>query len=282
VNFSNKKISILGCGWLGLPLARAFVATGASVKGSVRHADKLNLLEQYGLEPFVVDLCGIATIDLRFFDCDVLFLAFPPQSKDEATLNYLQKVSLVCELARGRSSHIVLFSSTSVFANSQVEVDELTVPIPDTEAGRIIREAELYLINDRPAQSSIIRLGGLIGPGRNLVKHFAGRSEIEGGENPINLISLRDAVAFCFTWFNKEQPTGVLHAVHPHHPSRSAFYTQLCKHSGMSLPNFVVNQTSNKTVFGLQSSEKLAFQYTFEDWFLGMDKVILTKPKSTC
>ena len=42
------KISILGCGWLGLPLAKALIENGFSVKGSTTSTDKLTALENAG------------------------------------------------------------------------------------------------------------------------------------------------------------------------------------------------------------------------------------------
>ena len=38
------KISILGCGWLGLPLAKAIVENGFSVKGSTTSSEKIATL----------------------------------------------------------------------------------------------------------------------------------------------------------------------------------------------------------------------------------------------
>lgn len=46
------KISILGCGWLGLPLAKALIENGFSVKGSTTSTDKLTALENDGITPF--------------------------------------------------------------------------------------------------------------------------------------------------------------------------------------------------------------------------------------
>jgi 3-hydroxyisobutyrate dehydrogenase-like beta-hydroxyacid dehydrogenase len=35
MDIENKSISILGCGWLGVPLAKHLIQKGFSVKGSV-------------------------------------------------------------------------------------------------------------------------------------------------------------------------------------------------------------------------------------------------------
>ena len=40
-----KRVSVLGCGWLGKPLAISLLDEGYSVKGSTTSEDKLELLE---------------------------------------------------------------------------------------------------------------------------------------------------------------------------------------------------------------------------------------------
>ena len=43
------QVSILGCGWLGLPLAKALIGEGYTVKGSTTTPAKLNLLKEEGV-----------------------------------------------------------------------------------------------------------------------------------------------------------------------------------------------------------------------------------------
>jgi 3-hydroxyisobutyrate dehydrogenase-like beta-hydroxyacid dehydrogenase len=50
------QISILGCGWLGLPLAKTLLENDFSVKGSTTSNDKLSLLENLGIQPFIIAL----------------------------------------------------------------------------------------------------------------------------------------------------------------------------------------------------------------------------------
>ena len=50
------KISILGCGWLGVPLAKALIGNGFSVKGSTTSTGKLLPLENIGIASFLIEL----------------------------------------------------------------------------------------------------------------------------------------------------------------------------------------------------------------------------------
>ena len=41
---SQNKIGIIGCGWLGLPLAKEFISNNYKVKGSTTTKEKLETL----------------------------------------------------------------------------------------------------------------------------------------------------------------------------------------------------------------------------------------------
>ena len=47
---SQNKIGIIGCGWLGLPLAKEFVSNNYKVKGSTTTKEKLEILENEGID----------------------------------------------------------------------------------------------------------------------------------------------------------------------------------------------------------------------------------------
>ena len=50
------KISILGCGWLGFPLAKALLNKGFHVNGSTTTVEKLDVLKNEGINPFLIDV----------------------------------------------------------------------------------------------------------------------------------------------------------------------------------------------------------------------------------
>ena len=51
-----KQLSILGCGWLGLPLAKSFIEKGWSVKGSTTSHDKIAVLKEAAVIPYHIEL----------------------------------------------------------------------------------------------------------------------------------------------------------------------------------------------------------------------------------
>ena len=51
-----EQISILGCGWLGLPLAEHLIEKGFSVKGSTTSPNRVGELESKEIEAFIIEL----------------------------------------------------------------------------------------------------------------------------------------------------------------------------------------------------------------------------------
>ena len=49
-NFRMKNVSVLGCGWLGKPLAVELLNNGFFVKGSTTSESKIEDLEQFSIE----------------------------------------------------------------------------------------------------------------------------------------------------------------------------------------------------------------------------------------
>ena len=78
-----KKVAIIGCGWLGKALANSLIAQGHHVRGSVTSKDGLALLQNMGIEPFLIKLNNEAIIgNLNLFveGVDIIVIAFPPSS----------------------------------------------------------------------------------------------------------------------------------------------------------------------------------------------------------
>ena len=64
IKLATKKvmtnISILGCGWLGVPLAKALLEKGFSVNGSTTSTEKISTLENAEISPFLIELGEVA------------------------------------------------------------------------------------------------------------------------------------------------------------------------------------------------------------------------------
>ena len=67
-----KKISLLGCGKLGYPLAIKLLNQGYTIKGSTTSVSKIPILKNSGIKPFLIDI--EKKIELDFFNSDTYII----------------------------------------------------------------------------------------------------------------------------------------------------------------------------------------------------------------
>lgn len=266
-----KTVSILGCGWFGLPFAKALLAQGFSVKGSTTSAEKLEQLRGEGIEPYLINLNEEVNLPANFFEADVLFVNVPPRAKTDSASSYPGKLKRIAEAATNNVTEVVFISSTGIFEDGNFEVDESSVPKPETDASAALKDAELVFSNNHSFTTTIIRFAGLIGPGRNLAKFFAGRSDMPNGKAPINLIVLADCIGLCMQLLKTQKFGEIYHAVTSHHPTREEFYTKLCEVSGMEKPVFKNELSAWKQINSTNVPDKLGYNFEVKNWFGWME-----------
>ena len=270
----HKNISILGCGWLGLPLAKTLIATHFSVKGSTTSPEKLAVLEENKISPFLLSLNEneiIGNIDAFLEASEVLIIDVPPKLRGNATENFVAKIKTVIPFIEKSSVDKVLFvSSTSVYADdlsTLLRVTEKTEPNPNTEGGKQLLEVEQLLNENENFETTILRFGGLIGEDRHPVKFIAGRENLENPNGAINLIHQKDCIGIILKIICHTEPDEVwnetFNAVAPFHPTRETYYTQKAIELNLISPKF---NTEKPSVGKVISSEKLVetLDYTFQ------------------
>ncbi|MFV5701483.1 SDR family oxidoreductase [Flavobacterium sp. XS2P12] len=260
------KISILGCGWLGLPLAKALLENGFSVNGSTTTLEKLSLFENLGINPFLIALSAYKTdgnISNFLENSEVLILDVPPKLRGTEKENFVSKIRNIIPFIEKSSLNKVLFiSSTSIYGNSHSNVSEETVPHPDTEGGKQLLETEQLLQSNENFKTTVLRFGGLIGEDRHPVKFLAGRENLDNPDAPINLIHQEDCIGIILKIIENNSWNETFNAVTPFHPSRSTYYTQKAMDLNLALPKFNhENASIGKTI--LSDKIEAILNYTF-------------------
>ena len=160
---------IIGCGYLGLRVARRWRAAGHDVLCLVRTAEHAGQLAREGLHSLVADVTRPETLVGLPAAASVLwavgFDAAGGRSRREVYVQGLQNVLAALPADTGR---FLFVSSTSVYGNTRGGwVDENSPCQPGREAGRVLLVAEDALRHHALGpQSIILRLAGLYGPGR--------------------------------------------------------------------------------------------------------------------
>lgn len=252
-----KQLSILGCGWLGLPLAKSFVSDGWIIKGSTTSEDKLEVLKEAGIIPFKIEL-SVTEIsgDFREFlkGSEILIINIPPQVKTSDG-SFVEKMKvLMPEIQKSTISKLLFVSSTSVYSDNNEIVTEETPRIATTESGKQLQETEDYLESLDFLQTTILRFGGLIGAGRNPAKYLAGRQDIDSPNGAVNLIDQQDCIGIIHSIIEKQAWGTSFNAATPDHPTKKDYYTRKTLESNLELPNFDYSKPSTGKII---LSEKL-------------------------
>jgi len=263
-----KSVSILGCGWLGLPLAKVFINSGYEVNGSTTSHQKLSILKSEKIIPFQITLNpDIKGDDLNsFFECDYLIINIPPPRNTNPEEFHLKQIqSVINELKKARCRKVVFISSTSVYGNTNSEVNEEDPAHPETGSGKALVKVEEYLKADKDFKVTIIRFGGLIGEGRNPAYFFAGRKNIPGGNTPVNLIHQTDCIGIIKTIIENEIWNETVNGVSPIHPTKKEFYTKAAANLNLELPEFDDDIVPYKIVSSTKVKTLLKYEFIYPD-----------------
>ncbi|MBO9673685.1 MAG: SDR family oxidoreductase [Sphingobacteriaceae bacterium] len=259
---SVKTISILGCGWFGLALAKKLIKLNYTVKGSTTSKDKLAILQAENIQPFLVNFTAESVkSDPAFFEADALFVCIPPKRNSVELLDYPNKINSILTAAKDKSKHVVLISSTSVYADENKTVNETSKTNPDTDSGRVVLAAEILFKELFPENCTVIRFAGLIGPDRNPGRFFAGKNNIPNGLAPVNLIHQTDAVGIAVKLLEKQAFGRTYNACSPNHPAKMDFYTNASKTTGLAEPHFIAEKKDWKIVESLNVPEYLGYEF---------------------
>ncbi|AWG20699.1 NAD(P)-dependent oxidoreductase [Flavobacterium faecale] len=268
------QISILGCGWLGLPLAKSLKQKDFDVKGSTTSTDKKASLETVGIKHYAIALETNTVQDSvpSFLDgSEVLIIAIPPKlrgkNKDYSDANknsFVKKIqNLIPFIENSTVDKVVFISSTAVYGEANATLDEDAVAMPVTESGKQLLEIENMLLANTNLQTTIIRFGGLIGPDRNPARFLAGKENLPNPDAAVNLIHLDDCIGVIEAIMAQEYWNAVVNAVAPQHPSRKEYYTQKAIQEGLQPPTFDEETPSIGKIIGSNIlTHKLQYSFT--------------------
>lgn len=265
------RISLLGCGWLGFPLALNLISRGFEVKGSTTSPEKLPIFKSAGIEPYLVRFDSTHEPDLtEFLESDILIISIPPSRRSaDGLANYRKMAQLVSgQLATSPVSKLIFISSTSVYPESNSVLNEFSEIGPETESGKVLVETEA-LFSELNIQVILLRLSGLIGPNRMPGKFFAGQNNVPNGLAPVNMIHLDDAVALINCLIASDTAQGVYLGCSPSHPTKGEFYKLAAQVENLVPPSFIPEKVKWKTISSERAIKELNFRYKYHsllDW----------------
>ena len=233
-----SKVVIAGCGFAGLATARGFAEAGWEVVGITHSAESAAALDGEKFPVVACDITDRAALavrgELRGAEAVVHCASSGRGGAEQYRAVYLGGARALGEVLAPRT--LVFTSSTSVYAQTDgAWVTEESAAEPDRETGRILREAEEFVI----AQGGVVaRLAGIYGPGRSVLlrKFFAGEAVIEGdGAKWINQVH-RDDIAAALVRLVTARARGIFNVNDDEPLTQCAMYTRLARSFAKPLP----------------------------------------------
>ncbi len=260
-------ISVLGCGWLGFPLAQNLLSKGYTVKGSTTSKKKLKEIKHAGVESFLLNLPEQLEDEetKSFWDADILFLNIPPgRGNQEVEQDYSQLVQKIVAKAKSEGVKWIIFaSSTSVYSpvGGVTKEEDAEPGSAARPSGEAVLKAEEILRKSK-LDSTIIRFGGLYGYGRHPVKYLAGKKGLSDASKPVNLIHQTDCLNIITEIIRQDKKNEIYNAVSDGHPPRKEFYKSAAQHFNLPEPEF---ESGEKQNYRVVSNNKLKrdLGYTF-------------------
>ena len=253
----SRSVSILGCGWLGFPLAKRFLSLHFDVKGSTTTSDKLPLLKENRIAPFLVH-CSPNSIlgDMQgLLQSDGLFVNIPFLRDFKNPQDYFQIIQKIVSYVQDSPVSFVVFaSSTSVYPDELQLASENDVLKPHNERAQVLLKVEDLFMGNKKFKSTVIRFAGLFGGERGLKSGFLEKESLLNPQGLLNLIHLDDCIEIVAQVFTRNLHGEILNACCDGHPSREDFYRHLAQAQGLPLPQF---EGSGRSVYKIVSNEKL-------------------------
>ncbi len=260
---ARQRISVLGGGWLGLPLARYLQAQGYEVAVSRTTAAGAAEVRALGLAAFELVLTAAAAPPASaFWDAPTLLITVPPQ-RGQAAAEQLAQYAHLIERARGGGVRQVLYvSSTSVYADDEPLATEASEPAPTKPGGVVVRQLEQLLQREPAFRTTVLRFGGLIGYDRLPDSAAAIERRSRALDTPMNVIHRDDCVRIMHEIVRQRAWGEVFNACADAHPTRRSYYAAAARARHFTLPDLGPAQPRPAKVV---SSEKLKarLQYRF-------------------
>ncbi len=256
----SESIAILGCGWLGLPLGKHFSENGFLVKGSTTKAEKLAILENNGIEAFLLQLnpqfVG-ENID-KFLTVNTLLINIPPRISLQKIDAHVEQIEELMPYVKAHYvKNIIYISSTSVYPELNREVFEEDVISPEQSASPTMVKAEKFLkefCEFWKLNLTILRCGGLMGFDRIPAKYFSGWKGLTTGDIAVNYVHRDDVIKIIETIIEANIWNETFNIVSPIHPTRKEIYAKNCEELGYEMPEFIT--PSEAQPFKIISSKK--------------------------
>jgi nucleoside-diphosphate-sugar epimerase len=245
------RILMLGCGYLGEPLAMRLHRAGHQVTAASRRPQRVEQLRKQGLNSWLCDWSSETAPPPPGRDYDAVVIAIghrPPEGIPPA-LGHVQGLERLSHWlapagpAASQGCRWLYVSSTGLYQPADGDwVDESWSVVATRPSTASALAAEQWLSQQVPAPNLLIaRLAGIYGPGRlpNRQPLIDQQPLPVDPQAYVNLIHVEDAGRILAAWLTTPQPpTGILNICDGQPPCRKDYYLLLSQLLRLPPPRF--------------------------------------------
>jgi len=268
-----KKVAIVGLGWLGMPLAMSLAMKGYEVVGSKTSPDGVDAARMCGINCFPLVFkpemeCEAADLDV-LLNVDALIITLPARRTVEGSELYFQAVQQLVDSALAYNvGRIIFTSSTSVYGDGTGTMRENSPLSPVTPSGRVLEELENWFHRLPNTSVDVLRLAGLVGADRHPGRFLAGKTDVQGGDDGVNLVHQDDVIEAITLLLGLPKGGHTYNLCAPVHTQKRHFYPAFARQLGLTEPQFAEvaeNQPKGKLIDGSLICKELGFEYQYPD-----------------
>ena len=247
------NVAIVGCGYVGYSVARHWrQELGFFVTATTTSPDKVAALEVVAQKVAVVNGNDAAALKSVLKNQDTVLLSVGAKNANLYEETYLHTAQTLVSVLKETLTvkQVIYTGSYSVYGDKNGDwVDESSPVTPASKNGDILAQTEEILLSasNENIKVCIMRLGGIYGPDRELVKIFgrsAGTTRPGNGEDVTNWIHLDDIVA-AIEFARSNQLQGIYNLVDDAHlTSRELLDRVFAQHN---LPKVVWDSSQKST-----------------------------------
>jgi len=252
-----KRISILGCGWLGLPMALHLIEKGFRVKGSCTSSEKSKKLRSQKIEPFLIDLNNLNESIAHFFlESDILIFAIPPSKFQPKKLEEFVEL-----IGNSEIKKVIVISSTGIYRESNCEITE-------QNAYTFLRQESLLNFVETTFNSSLIfetttlQIAGLIGYDRHPGNYSTSKAVLSNPNGRVNMIHRDDVIRIVEEVIHQNCWDETFMCCSDEHPTKKEYYINAAAELNLPIPVFEnVTNDGFKIINNQKVKEQLRFNF---------------------
>lgn len=236
------RVAIIGCGYVGTAVAHHWrQELGFVVTATTTRQERVTELSSVPARVVVLKGDDAAALQSALQDQDAVLLSVGAPNSNAYEETYLRTAKTLVKVLEQTPTvqQLIYTGSYAVYGDQNgAWVDEDTPAAPANQNGEILCKTEQVLLaasSDR-LRVCIFRLGGIYGPGRELVKifrHAAGKTRPGTGADVTNWIHLDDIVS-AVEEARQKQLQGIYNLVNDMPLTSRELLSRLCERHGLA------------------------------------------------